>query len=167
MEDLLRDGRLRRDLYYRLNVISLNLPPLRERKDDILLLAKQFIDRYNHRFEKEIFHLSAEAERRLLEYNYPGNVRELENIIMAAVSFVAEGHTLTENHLNIGPRHEKSHKEYDFREDGLELFLEKVEREIIEEALAVNGRNISHTAAYLKIKRQTLQHKMKKYEIQA
>ena len=167
VEELLRDGRLRRDLYYRLNVISLNLPPLRERKDDILMLAKQFIERYNHRFEKEIYHLSVEAERMLLEYNYPGNVRELENIIMAAVSFVKEGHILTENHLNIGPRHEKSHKDYDFREDGLELFLEKVEREIIEEALAVNGRNISRTAAYLKIKRQTLQHKMKKYEIQA
>ncbi|MBQ9930872.1 MAG: sigma 54-interacting transcriptional regulator [Firmicutes bacterium] len=167
VEDLLRDGRLRRDLYYRLNVISLRLPPLRDRKDDILLLAKQFIERYNYRLEKEIWSLSEDAEQKLLEYSYPGNVRELENIIMAAVSFAKEGHVLTANHLNIGPRHEKSHKDYDFKEDGLELFLAKVEREIIEEALAVNGRNISRTASYLKIKRQTLQHKMKKYEIQA
>jgi two-component system, NtrC family, response regulator GlrR len=85
LEKAVRDGRLRQDLYYRLNIIPLNLPPLRDRQDDILLLARHFLTRYAAEFNKQVTGFAAEAVQSLLFYQWPGNVRELEHVVQRAV----------------------------------------------------------------------------------
>ena len=81
-EKLIAEGLLRKDLYYRLNVVGISIPPLRERKDDIPVLVDSFLEKYNKKYDKQIWMVSENALQRLCAYNYPGNVRELENIII-------------------------------------------------------------------------------------
>lgn len=165
-EDLIKSGKLRKDLYYRLNIISIDLPSLRERKDDILLLANKFVEKSNKRYGKRVSGLSEGAKEKLLHYDYPGNVRELENIIMAAISMTDDEHILTDKHILINNEdREGSKRAYDFSQFGMDWYLENMEKEMITLALARHSGNISKAAAYLKIKRQTLQHKMKKYQL--
>ncbi len=165
-EFLIQEGKLRKDLYYRLNIISIDLPPLREKKDDILLLTEKFIEKYNKRYGRNVQSLSEGANEKLLHYDYPGNVRELENIIMAAISMVDGENVLTEKHILINNEDRDFAKEaYDFSQVGMNWYLEKMEKEMITLALAKYGGNISKSAEYLKIKRQTLQHKIKKYQL--
>lgn len=166
-EKLIADGLLRKDLYYRLNVVSLAIPPLRSRLDDIPALASKFLEKHNERFGKAIWMLSDDAVRRLREYDYPGNVRELENIIMQSVAMAGSEHVLTEKMLQmpmqikaIGADVEK----WD-RKGPLDQYLANLEEEIIREVMITEGGNISRTADVLKIKRQTLQHKLRKYGI--
>lgn len=164
---LIESGKLRADLYYRINIVNISIPPLRERKDDIPTLIDAFIEKHNERFKKQIWMLSDRAMDRLKRYNYPGNVRELENIIMSAVSMAEREHVLTENMLHI-PEHSSTQKKaesYDFSEQSLDEYLEQLEMSIIKAALADNGGNISRTAQQLSLKRQTLQHKLKKYAL--
>jgi len=163
-EHLIQTGKLRKDLYYRLKIISIDLPPLREKKDDILLLAEKFIEKYNERYGKNITGLSEGAKEKLLHYDYPGNVRELENIIMAAISMADEEKILTEKHILINNEDKDITKvPFDFSQAGMNWYLENMEKEMIMFALAKYNRNISRAADFLKIKRQTLQHKIKKY----
>lgn len=99
-ELLMKGGRLRADLYYRLNIISIDLPPLRDRKDDIPILAGYFMEKYSRRYGKMVQTITDGAKEKLLCYDYPGNVRELENIIMAAISLAGEEEqALTEHHI--------------------------------------------------------------------
>ena len=165
-EHLIQSGKLRKDLYYRLNIIGIDLPPLREKKDDILLLTDKFVEKYNRRYGKGVKFLSDGAKEKLLHYDYPGNVRELENIIMAAISMADEEDQLTEKHILINNEDKDMTKgAYDFSQVGMDWYLEKMEKEMITLALAKHSGNISKSAEYLKIKRQTLQHKMKKYQL--
>jgi len=166
-EYIIANGRIRKDLFYRLNIIPLNVPPLRDRKDDILMLADKFIHKYNEQYNKEILIMSEAAKEKLLHYDYPGNVRELENIIMGAMSMVDDEHILTENHLIIeeNTRNEPKYNSNDIQECGIDEYLSNLEKEIIINILEKNNHNISKTANVLKIKRQTLQHKIKKYSI--
>lgn len=165
-EQLIQSGKLRKDLFYRLNIISIDLPPLRERKDDILLLANKFIEKSNKRYGKRIHCLSEGAKEKLLHYDYPGNVRELENIIMAAISMADDEQILTDKHILINNEDKEDAKgTYDFSQFGMAWYLENMEKEMIRLALARHSGNISKAAEYLKIKRQTLQHKMKKYQL--
>lgn len=166
-EKLMAEGLLRKDLYYRLNVVNLAIPPLRDRLDDIPALVTNFLEKHNERFDKAIWMLSDDAVRRLSDYDYPGNVRELENIIMQSVAMAGTEHVLTEKMLQmpmqikaIGADVEK----WD-RKGPLDEYLANLEEEIIREVMITEGGNISRTAAVLKIKRQTLQHKLKKYGI--
>lgn len=167
-EAILKNGKIRKDLFYRLNVIQLNIPPLRERKDDILMLANMFIHKFNERLNKEILSITKEAQDALLKYDYPGNVRELENIIMSAISMSDDNERI----LNIN--HLTSlivHKDYDnsnpeLGDEGIDEYLGNLEKRIIEKTLTEKEYNITRTAQALKIKRQTLQHKIKKYNIQ-
>jgi len=167
-ESILRNGNIRKDLYYRLNVIQLNVPPLRERKDDILVLANMFIRKYNERLNKEIISMSKEAQDNLFKYDYPGNVRELENIIMAAVSLAEDAERI----LNMGhfsplnPTRETGGKNHEIGDEGIDEYLGNLERRIIEKTLMKYDNNVTKSAEALKIKRQTLQHKIKKYNIQ-
>lgn len=85
LQKLIQEGKFREDLYYRLNVVRINLPPLRERKEDILPLCKYFIEKYNNEMKKNVKGLSKQAEKALLSYDYPGNIRQLENIIESAM----------------------------------------------------------------------------------
>lgn len=165
-EHLIQNGKLRKDLYYRLNIIGIDLPPLREKKDDILLLADKFIEKHNKRYGKQVHGLSEGAKEKLLHYDYPGNVRELENIIMAAVSMVEEDQVLTEKHILINNEDKDLTKgAFDFSQVGMDWYLENLEKEMITLALAKYSGNISKSADYLKIKRQTLQHKIRKYNL--
>ena len=165
-EHLIQTGKLRKDLYYRLNIISIDLPPLREKKDDILLLADKFIEKSNKRYGKSVTSLSEAAKEKLLHYDYPGNVRELEHIIMAAISMADEEQILTEKHILIN-NEDRGHTKgaFDFSQVGMDWYLESLEKEMITLALAKYSGNISKSAEYLKIKRQTLQHKIKKYDL--
>lgn len=165
-EELLASGRLRRDLFYRIAVIQIYIPPLRERRDDIVLLAEKFMDKYNHKFEKQVWMLSDAAKEKLISYDYPGNVRELENIIMSAMSLMnAEEHVLRDGDLIINRRKTLPAQDvFTLGVGGLDEYIDRIEREMIENALVTNGGNISRAADSLRIKRQTLQHKIKKYK---
>lgn len=176
-EELIAKGVLRKDLYYRMNIIHLDILPLRERKDDIILLAEQFVIKHNLKYQKSVRGIFQDGKEKLLNYDYPGNVRELENIIMAAVSMADPDELLTAEHLFIPGNGELLTAEPPFIQGkepigkegvsytsiGLDHYLEEQEKQMIEEALLVNSGNISKAADYLKIKRQTLQHKIKKY----
>ena len=166
-EKILIEGKLRKDLYYRLNVIPLDVPPLRDRIDDIILLAKMFVDKHNVRFNKQVTGFSDEVYSYLLSYDYPGNARELENMIMSAVSMCEDNeNTLDISHFSILPSIEHKINNYEIIEDlGIDRYLNDIEKNILEKALSDNDNNITKAASALKIKRQTLQHKIKKYNI--
>ncbi len=165
--ELIAQGKLRKDLFYRINVVNLSIPPLRDRKDDIPLLAEKFLEKHNKRFEKEIWMVSDGAVEKLKGYDYPGNVRELENIIEQAVSMADKEHVLTEKNLALSSISRKSRQQDKTYEINLPLdkYLEEIEYRIIEDALLECSGNISRAAEKLQIKRQTLQHKLKKYKI--
>ena len=162
---LIQEGKLRKDLYYRLNVVNLTIPPLRDRKDDIPILVKRFLANNNARFGKELWIASEGALKTLENYDYPGNVRELENIIIQAVALAGDDHVLEETALQMPIFAEISRRDIDGwnMKDSLPDYLENLERELLRETLLREGWNISKSAAALGIKRQTLQHKMKKY----
>jgi arginine utilization regulatory protein len=166
-EKILREGKLRKDLFYRLNVIQLNVPPLRDRIDDIILLAKMFVDKHNIRFNKHVTGFSDDAYEYLLAYDYPGNARELENMIMSAVSMCEDNeHILDSSHFAMQLSTDHLIDDYDKIEDsGIDRYLSNLEKKIIEKALSDNNNNITRASNTLKIKRQTLQHKIKKYDI--
>lgn len=164
----IKNGTLRKDLYYRLNVIYINIPPLRERKEDIPFLSNHFIDKYNFILDKNIHGLEDEVLQCFYRYPWLGNVRELENAIEAAMNYV--------------PHNRRYLKKEDFiscpniidNEKNLETivldikkplpdYLEEIEKKVIEKNLENNNYNISQTAKELGIKRQTLQYKIKKY----
>ncbi len=166
-EIILKNGKIRKDLFYRLNVIQLNVPPLRQRKDDIMMLVNMFIHKYNDRLNKEILSIEKDAQENLLKYNYPGNVRELENIVMAAISMTDDNERILKlNHFNLlDADREYSNVDHEMGDEGIDEYLSNLEKCIIEKALRNNKNNITKAAEALKIKRQTLQHKIKKYEI--
>ncbi len=166
-EQLIEQGKLRKDLYYRINVINLSIPSLRERLDDIQLLAERFLEKFNERFGKELWMVSDGAVKRLQHYDYPGNVRELENIIEQTVSMADREHVLTEKLLSM-PQNSRvpKHPQLGYERDmPLDEYLAAVEERIINEALVASDGNISRAANLLQIKRQTLQHKLKKYHV--
>jgi arginine utilization regulatory protein len=166
-EQLLADGILRKDLYYRLNIINIRMPSLIERKEDIPLLVDHFLEKHNARFDKEVWMVSDKAMNILQDYNYPGNVRELENIIMSAVSLTDGEHVITDRLLRIPkePKPTLSGLTLDRLEMPLDDYFKEIEKLLIKEALDKAKGNISQGAKALGIKRQTLQHKMKKYDL--
>ncbi|MDD2215708.1 MAG: sigma 54-interacting transcriptional regulator [Eubacteriales bacterium] len=160
---LIKKGKLRKDLYYRLSIIFIDMPPLRKRQDDIMLLAEKFLDKHNRLNGKEVWMLSEKAKEKLLDHDYPGNVRELENIIMAGVSMIEDEHVLTDEHISIVKTKEESFGSHaKAMEMGLDRYMDLIEKQIINETMVANNGNISRTAEQLSIKRQTLQHKLKK-----
>ena len=152
---------------YRLNVVNIKIPALRERLDDIPILAEKFLEKYNKRFGKEIWMMSDGAVKKLSHYDYPGNVRELENIIEQAVSMAENEHVLTEKILAMPGSFRKSKvpmAEYE-KNIPLDKYINEIEAKIIRDTLMDTGGNISRAAEQMQIKRQTLQHKIRKYNI--
>ena len=165
-EQLIARGDLRKDLYYRLSVINLNIPPLRERADDIETIAKGILNKKSKEMGKKIEGFTKEALTKLKDYTYPGNVRELENIIMSAVSLSEEKAFLEADDIIINElkaSDDKGYVDYDSQEETLDEFMYRTEKLIIERAMESKDNNISRTAEELGIKRQTLQHKLKKF----
>lgn len=168
---IIQKGILRRDLYYRLNVISVNIPALRERKSDIPILIDHFIKKYNTILHKDVWYISNEVKEAFLNYDWPGNVRELENIIESALNMINKGHIIKPEHISqdmyevlFSKRIEKYNMGID-EDRPLDQILMEVERSLISKALRETSNNISKSSEKLGIKRQTLQHKLKKHGI--
>ena len=152
------DGTFREDLYYRLNVLTLHLPRLSERKEDLPLLISSFIKKYNRPFGKKIMHISSQALDILMQYNFPGNVRELENIIQRAIA-LTEGDTIRVE--NLPP--DLQRLEINMIDgDGL-LTMEEVEKQHITRVLEKTGNNKILAGRILNLPRTTLWRKLKKF----
>jgi DNA-binding NtrC family response regulator len=148
------EGRFRDDLYYRLNVIEIRLPALRERREDIPLLAAHFVERLAHELNKDVAEISAGGLKLLMDYDWPGNVRELENAVERAM-VTAKARVLTEDDFSF-----LNHR----RETG-GTTLQELEKHAIAATILRTSGNIKEAAALLGIDRSTLYEKIKKYEI--
>ncbi|WP_353855508.1 sigma 54-interacting transcriptional regulator [Bacillus sp. Bos-x628] len=155
---------LREDLFYRLHVSSFHIPPLRERKQDIELLSRHFIETYHHQFSKQVTCLSDETKQLFMAHHWPGNVRELKHTIEHAVLMMPnEAKEMTPVYL---PSHLRQQK-MDQRQQlsSLKSQVAWYEQTLIQEALAKHGGNIKQTATALNIPRQTLQYKLKNMQM--
>ncbi len=163
-------GRFRQDLYYRINVVTIHMPPLVERLSDIPLLAKQFLERYRAENKKEILSITPEAIQALQCYHWPGNVRELENAIERAVVLCKGRHIepvdLPASVLEEQPNASTGQAAREFKPMCLKTALEEPERQIIEAALKASDWNRQTTAEMLQINRTTLYKKMKRYGLE-
>ncbi len=176
LKQKVRDGTFREDLYYRLNVISIELPPLRKRGDDVILLSQFFVDKFCRQMGKEICSLSEGAVKKLSDYSWPGNVRQLEHTILRAV-VLATGKLIDENLIEL---EEDGNRAFSDRIgdnaqgnlilDGLPMSLRKakgiVEQFLIERALSRCNGNISSAAKILEISRPQLYSLIEKYGIE-
>jgi PAS domain S-box-containing protein len=151
-----QEGRFRDDLYYRLNVITIHLPALRERKEDISLLCQHFLNKYNVKEGKKITRFSPDAMQALMDYEWPGNVRQLENAISHAV-ILAQGEIIRRRHL---PRFLK-----DSDEDVLPTSLAETEKRLIHRVLKEASWNKHEAARRLRVSRSTLYSKLRRYGI--
>jgi two-component system response regulator HydG len=161
-KDLLQEvksGEFREDLFYRLNVIPIQLPPLRERRNDIPLLARHFSGYFADEQQKSTLRFSPEAMRQLLDYDWPGNVRELENSIEHAI-VIAKGKYIEVSDLPIAVKHTESKAATHSNRTILEN-----ERKLLREVLEECGWNKKEAAIRLGISRSTLYDKLKKYQI--
>ena len=151
-----KESNFREDLFYRLNVFHINIPPLRDRRDDIPLLVQHFIQKYNRVLNKKIVRLSKEALNMLDNYSYPGNVRELENIIERAM-IMCKHEIIDQDSLYF-----YQNKNNNIPKKGT---LKEIERETIRKYLIQNHGNRTRTAVNLGISRRSLQSKIKEYQI--
>jgi len=168
LEKKVRDGGFREDLYYRLNVIPIVIPPLRNRREDIPILTKYFVEKFSRTYGKEIRTISAYALGLLLEYPFPGNVRELENIIERSVALEASTIVLPENLLLSASALERvGVSALDIPEDGVDLneVVSMFEKRLIEKALQKTKGAKNKTADLLKVTYDSLQYKIEKFEI--
>jgi DNA-binding NtrC family response regulator len=165
LEELVKKNEFREDLYYRLKVVEIELPPLRERREDVPALAQRFLERVTERLGREKKRISESALARLARYGWPGNVRELENVIEQA-AVLAAGPEIEEADLNLsdagagtvaaGP--DVSGLGFS---DAKRLVVESFERSYLLAALRQNGGNISRTAESIGMVRQSLQQKIR------
>jgi len=161
LEEAIKTGEFREDLYYRISVFPIKLPPLRERKEDIPLLAAHFLEKYSKQENKEIEGVAPDALELLMAYNWPGNVRELENCVERAV-VLASTREITPKDLPNSVRAIGEKKIYE-SDNTLSSWIEKLEEDALRNALLENGGNISQTAKKLGIGRATIYRKAKKY----
>jgi DNA-binding NtrC family response regulator len=156
----MQEGILREDLYFRISTIKIKVPPLRERLDDLPLLAEKFLQRYGEKYGKNIRGIAHATFSLLSRYDWPGNVRELESVIERAVLF-CQGDQIAPENL---PEHVQLSDRDHFRcEIPPYLTLEEIEREAIEQTLERTGGNVKKTAQILNLHRPTLYRKLKKF----
>ncbi|RKY05457.1 PEP-CTERM-box response regulator transcription factor [Candidatus Poribacteria bacterium] len=158
-----KSGRFREDLYYRLNVISIHLPPLRERGEDILLIANAYLNRYAREFGRDIRGFTSEAIDRMMSYSWPGNIRELQNKIRRAV-LIASGKMITPEDLDLTDV--EVEKGFELRKRvTLQEARDELEIRMVREALARSKGNVSKAAKELGVSRATLYDLLKKHRI--
>jgi transcriptional regulator with GAF, ATPase, and Fis domain len=159
---MVRDGQFREDLYYRLNVVSIEMPPLRERKDDIVPLAGSFIRRFSAELKKRIDGLEPDAQKLLMRYNWPGNIRELENTIERAM-LLAEGRTIAGEDLRLGEAPTSSGRDHAaiVRIPPTGIPLEDIERNALVEALKMSNWVQKDAAELLSISPRVMNYKIK------
>jgi two-component system response regulator AtoC len=159
------DGAFREDLYYRLNVVHIRLPPLRERPDDVAALCQHFVERFNERLGRHIEGFEPEAMSALRRYHWPGNVRELENLIERCVLF-ADGSRITlaelpEEVRGVGGSPDPADADPMALKSRVRAAAERVERDLIDKALKLCDHNVTRAAKLLRISRKSLQVKMR------
>lgn len=167
LEDEVKYGRFRDDLYFRINVIQLNLPSLGERREDIPLLAHYFLNRYNNEIGKRIEGFTSEALDTMALYDYPGNVRELENIVERAVAF-EQGEFIGPSSLpsrltGAGEKPSTELAELDHENFSLDDHLEKLEQGLLTEAMQATCGNVTDAARKLGISFRAMRYKLSKY----
>ena len=162
LSQAVKEGKFREDLFYRLSVVPIHLPPLRQRKEDIPLLVDHFLAKYNKKTKKKINHLQNDIKKALMEYDWPGNIRELENTIERAVVLSKSDEIKSEDLLYHGISSATSFLTLMVSKD---KSLEEVEKDYIKAVLQAHHWNKSQTAGILGIDRKTLLAKIKKYNI--
>ncbi|MBL8216148.1 MAG: sigma 54-interacting transcriptional regulator [Bryobacterales bacterium] len=171
LQEAVKEGAFRQDLYFRLNVIHVQIPPLRERREDILPLARHFIEHYNHKFKRQILGLTPQSEQMLLHYDWPGNVREVRNAVERAMiledsSFLQPESlplTLTRVNRDTLALPVAATTSENFPSEGVSL--QDAERGLVVRALEKTNGNQTQAARLLKITRDTLRYKMKKFNL--
>jgi DNA-binding NtrC family response regulator len=156
LEKLIQEGKFREDLFYRINTIHVEIPPLRERVEDIESLANYFLNTYSTKYGKPNLKLGSQSLKKLQKYHWPGNVRELEHAIEKAV-ILSDSTTITPDNFFF--------KNTMVRQTGKNITLEEMETELIKRAMEHHGGNLTKVAKQLGITRQTLYNKFRKYDI--
>jgi DNA-binding NtrC family response regulator len=164
LEKAVKEGRFREDLFYRINVIPIKLPPLRERSADIPQLAEFFLRRYNSRFRKRIHSITESTMELLTKYWWPGNIRELENLIERLVA-VSDKEVISEEDLPLEFHFAQLEPQGEPTQSLFEHATNTFERNFILRALEKNGGNVANTAEYLGIPLSTLKYKMDKLDV--
>ena len=168
LELAVQEGEFREDLFYRLNVVNIQIPPLRERREDIQEIADSFLKMYNEKFKKDIQSISEEALELLLSYSWPGNIRELENVIQRVIVLSYNKVLKKEDFLACYPPFEKDapipSSELSFQEN-VDAVVAWTEKKLILEGLKEENWKRQETADRLNISRKSLHNKMKKYGI--
>lgn len=171
LEDMVKHGTFRQDLFYRLNVINIKTPSLRERREDVPLLANHFLRKYNERLSKNIGAISAEAMEMLKKYDYPGNVRELENIIERTVALEGGATILPESlppfvNTPSGRKMASSH-EIEIGDDGVDLdkVMGQIEKELLVKAIHAAGGVKKRAAKLLHITFRSMRYRVEKYNL--
>jgi len=156
LEEKIRNGTFREDLFYRINTVTINIPPLRERQEDIIPLAEYYLEQFSRKYNKQGMILEPDTRERLEQYTWKGNVRELRHTIERAVILTDSG-SISTSDLQLSSPAELANSHYDVST------LEEMERQAIIRAIRIQKGNITLVAASLGITRQTLYNKMKKY----
>ncbi|HEV8539517.1 MAG TPA: sigma 54-interacting transcriptional regulator, partial [Bacteroidota bacterium] len=161
-----REDKFRTDLYYRLNVVTVEMPPVRERGEDVLLLAEYFLHEFNQKFHKHFKGFSDETKTLFLSYEWPGNVREIKNAIERAV-LLRDKEFLEPSHMEFSaprrPADDQTHPDGQIAGEGLSLY--DLERRALLAALEKTNFNQTRAAELLKISRDTLRYRIKKYDL--
>jgi transcriptional regulator with GAF, ATPase, and Fis domain len=180
LEMAVKDRSFREDLYYRLKVIPIYMPPLRERKEDIYLLLKHFLNQFNKRFNKDFQEISDEAFEIILEYPWPGNIRELKNVVERIV-LLEEATVLEPQHLPIGIKQDMTPgadqtvtKQIEmalgrpYPDDGVpfEELIKIAEKELIVKAMKESANNQSKAARLLQLNRDKLRYRLKNFDLE-
>ena len=160
LEQEVKAGKFREDLFYRLQVMPIALPPLRERRGDVVLLANYFIDRFNREFRKRVRGLSAAAAEALDRYSWPGNIREMRNAIERAMLLADKEHLEPEDFTTL-TRSVASSSQFRLPAEGVNL--EEVERQLLVQALERSGGNQTRAAQLLGIHRDQVRYRIEKF----
>jgi transcriptional regulator with GAF, ATPase, and Fis domain/Tfp pilus assembly protein PilF len=166
LKDLVESGAFLKDLYYRLRVISIEIPPLRERKEDVPLLAEHFLAHFAEQSSKRIAGFTHEAMNRLVAHSWPGNVRDLRHEVERAVAMAEDGVTIGVTALSPELREDEAPPSLSLRTDQkMPDMIERIERDLVEQALRKTSGNRSHAAKLLGISRRGLLNKISRYSI--
>jgi transcriptional regulator with PAS, ATPase and Fis domain len=165
---MVKEGLFRKDLYYRLKVMVVEMPPLRDRFEDILLLSNLFIEENNKEYNKNLRGFSDEAKKLMIQYSWPGNVRELKNVIERAM-ILTDQEVITPKHLPFELKQidkmVHGNTEYELPESTIDMSLEGMEKSHLSKVLKRLEWNKSKASKFLGISRATLRAKIKKYNI--
>jgi Nif-specific regulatory protein len=170
LQEMVQEGRFRQDLFYRLHVYPIHLPPLRDRGDDITLIAHYFLKRYSHEFGRGVSGFSDESMRALIHHSWPGNVRELQNEIQRALISRFEGDLILIDDISphisgVDPQTPDVMRETLNVQGTLKEMMEYLEKQLLQRALGDHNNNKTHTAKALGITREGLHKKLNRFSI--